>query len=64
MNRIEKPLTQYFNEFYKEEFSGIICDNIPKGDEMLKDTIMVLIQQAYKEGFSDGASLALWSKDI
>ena len=64
MNRIEKPLTQYFNECYKEEFSGIISDNIPQEDKMLKDTVMTLVQQAYKEGFSDGASIALWSKDI
>lgn len=64
MNKVEKPLTKYFNEYYKEEFSDIICDNIPKDDEMLKDIVMTLIRQAYKEGFSDGAGLALWSKDI
>ena len=63
MNRIEKPLTKYFEEVYREEFSGFIKDNIPQTDDMTKDTIMVLIARAYREGFSDGAGLGLWAKE-
>lgn len=55
----KKPLTEYFEERYKEEFSELIESNLPEESE----SIMPLIYQAYKEGFSDGASLGLWSKE-
>ena len=63
MNRIEKPLTQYFNEHYREEFRSIVSDNIPQDDMPLKETVMMLIEKSYNEGFCDGAGLILWSKD-
>ena len=63
MGNVVKPLTKYFEEHYKEEFDQLIQDNIPE-DVNLRETVVYLVDKAYKEGFSDGASLGLWAKDL
>lgn len=63
MNNAERPLAQYFEKTYKEEYTEIVQSNIPD-DISLEQTIMLMLSRAYMQGFSDGAGQMLMSKIV